>query len=439
MKRLFFLLALTIGCGFQATAQKQIYIPEDLRGMDLESDTSQWSFRRSVETRDLIFMWERGFGNDLQNPPQLDGHPMAFNLSVLTDRVQRFYDFFRDSLEFVKSEELRVKSEEFTSADTTAAANSSLFTLHSSLNSLSDRYKMMVMVMYSLDGTAYGGTYDDTIGALWVAPNRIQDHTMNCMAHELGHSFQSQIVADGQGEAWGGSGFFEMASQWMLWQVNPWWLRDENYHFEAFRQLTHKAFLHLENIYHSPYVLQWWADLHGRGVIAELFRQGRRGEDPVMTYQRMHGLTQSQFCDEMLQGYQHLVNLDFQHARQETRPYACTWQTPLDTLSGGWLRPQNVPEAYGFNIIPLPADRRLSVQVKGQNLRWALVGITPDGRSVYGQPQDARLKTKEPLSRLFLVVMGAPTRHRQLRMPTEDQPDPAGEPELFPYTFRIKH
>ena len=128
MKRLFFLLALTIGCGLQAAAQKQIYIPEDLRGMNLESDTSQWSFRRSVETRDLIFMWERGFGNDLQNPPQLDGHPMAFNLSVLTDRVQRFYDFFRDSLEFVKSEELRVKIEEFATATPTAQANSQLST-----------------------------------------------------------------------------------------------------------------------------------------------------------------------------------------------------------------------------------------------------------------------------------------------------------------------
>ena len=90
-------------------------------------------------------------------------------------------------------------------------------------------------------------------------------------------------------------------------------------------------------------------------------------------------------------------------------------------------------------VSSLPADRRLSVQVKGQNLRWALVGITPDGRSVYGQPQDARLQSKEPLSRLFLVVMGAPTRHRQLLMPTEHQPDPSDDPELFPYTFRIRH
>ena len=61
----------------------------------------------------------------------------------------------------------------------------------------------MVMVNYSLEGTAYGGTYDDFIGALWVTPNRIQDQKLNCLAHELGHSFQLQIMADKTGEAWG--------------------------------------------------------------------------------------------------------------------------------------------------------------------------------------------------------------------------------------------
>ena len=68
------------------------------------------------------------------------------------------------------------------------------------------------MVNYSLDGTAYGGTYDDFIGALWVTPNRIQNKKLNCLAHELGHSFQLQIMADKTGEARGGSGFFEMTS-----------------------------------------------------------------------------------------------------------------------------------------------------------------------------------------------------------------------------------
>ena len=159
---------------------------------------------------------------------------------------------------------------------------------------------MMVMINYSLEGTAYGGDYDQQIGALWAAPNRIQDEKLNCVAHELGHSFQAQISCDGEGEAWGGSGFFEMASQWMLWQVNPDWQTDERYHWEAFTKLTHKAYLHLENIYHSPYILEYWGMKRGRPIIAELFRQGKRGEDPVMTYKRMTGLSQEAFCERCL-------------------------------------------------------------------------------------------------------------------------------------------
>ena len=394
-------------------AQKKVYIPEDLRSMNLEADTSKWCWKRSAETRDCIFFWERGFGNDLQSPPQLEGKPMAFNLSVLMERVQSFYTFFHDTLGFTCP------------------------------GSKADRYKMMVMVMYSLDGTAYGGTYDNFIGGLWVAPNRIQDKTMNCMAHELGHSFQLQIPADSVGDAWGGTGFYEMTSQWMLWQVNSNWLRDENYHFEAFKKLTHKAYLDGENIYHSPYVIQWWSDLHGRKSIAELYRQGKRGEDPVITYKRMYGLSQSQFNEEMFQGYQHLVNFDFQHARRETRPYACTFTCQLDTLSGGWLRPVNLPEEYGFNAIPLPLAKRTRIEMVGDRLRYGFVGVTTDGESLYGEMNNPefRVPKGKSLSHLYLVVMGAPVEHEQLyrhRGRGGYGFENAPAPTVFPYQFRIK-
>jgi len=381
------------------SAQKRIYIPEDLRGMNLQADSSQWSFKRSMETDDLIFMWERGFGHDTSNPPLLDGKPMAFSIETLKNRVQSFYHFFRDTLGFVKGP------------------------------SKANQYKMMVMVNYSLDGTAYGGTYDNFIGALWVAPNRIQDEKMNCMAHELGHSFQLQIPADSVGEAWGGSGFYEMTSQWMLWQVNPDWLTDENYHFEAFKKLTHKAYLDVENIYHSPYVIQWWSDLHGRQSIAELYRQGRRGEDPVATYKRMYGLSQSAFCDEMFRGYQHLMNFDFKHARKETRPYACTFDTEL-IADGQWLRPKNNPEAYGFNAILLDDKvnlqaSRFTLQIKGDHLRYGFVGVTTDGESSYSSVNATTFTAPygKRLAHLYLIVMGAPV---------EDGP------QTFPYTFRIE-
>ncbi len=423
MKRFALFVASALLTLSPAHAQKKIYIPEDLRGMDLQADTSQWSMKRSIETDDLILMWERGFGDDTANPPQLEGKPMSFDIGNLRDRVQSFYHFFRDTLAFSKP------------------------------GSKCDRYKMMVMVMYSLDGTAYGGTYDNFIGALWVAPNRIQDTKMNCMAHELGHSFQLQIPADSVGDAWGGSGFFEMTSQWMLWQVNPDWLTDENYHFEAFKKLTHKAYLHLDNIYHSPYVIQWWSDLHGRKSIAELYRQGKIGEDPVMTYKRMYGLSQQEFCDEMFRGYQHLLNFDFCHARKETRKYACTFDTK--TEGEKWLHPEHYPEEYGFNAFKLDSLVNLqkptfklrlrdSRHAKGntgkENLRYGIVGITTDDEEIYSGVNATTLTVPKGkrLAHLYLLVMGAPTEHYSIPMPTEENPDPKAELQEFPYEFRVK-
>ena len=391
-------------------AQKKLYIPKDLQGMNLKADTSKWSLNRSIETDDLIFMWERGFGNDVSNPPQLKGHDMSFNLLNLRDRIQTFYHFFRDTLGFVTP----------------------------NYQSKADHYKMIVMVNYSLDGTAYGGTYDNFIGALWVAPNRIQDTKMNCMAHELGHSFQAQIMADSIGQCWGGTGFFEMASQWMLWQVNPDWITDENYHFEAFKTLTHKAFLHMDNIYHSPYVLQWWSDLHGRQFIAELFRQGVIGEDPVMTYKRMNGLSQSDFCDEIFRGYQHLVNFDFTHAYKETRQYAATFNTELETCSNGWLRPKSLPEGYGFNAIKLDDRVNLNspvfhLHLRGNQLRYGFVGITTNGESIYSDVNATSFTSNgQPLKHLYLIIMGAPEHHADV-MTHGNTP----EYKQYPYEFQI--
>ena len=338
-------------------------------------------------------MWEKGFGQNLNYPPLLDGKPMAFRLDNIRYRAQQFYRFFRDTLGWVKGP------------------------------SKADRYKMMVMIKYSLDGKAYGGSYDNFIGALWVTPNFLQNEKMNAIAHELGHCFQHQIVADSVGQSWRDTGFKEMTSQWMLWQVNPDWVTDEIDHLAAFRKLTHKAFLHKDNIYHSPYVIQWWSDLHGRKSIAELFRQHRTREDAATTYMRMYGLDQGAFCDEMFRGYQHLVNFDFKHAWRETRRYAhaCTFDTELEDKGGGWLGPKNLPEGYGFNAILL--DERVDlnaktfkVRVKGDNLRYGFVGVTPDDECIYGAvnapvlsiPKDKRLE------HLYLVVMGAPQRHEEV-------------------------
>ena len=332
---------------------------------------------------------------------------MKVDLPGLKEKLENFYAYFYHTLQFARQ------------------------------GSKCDKYRMMVMINYSLEGTAYGGDYDGQIGALWITPNRVQDEKLNCIAHELGHSFQSQITCDGQGEAWGGCGFFEMTSQWMLWQVNPDWMTDEKYHWDAFKTLTHKAYLHLDNIYHSPYVLEYWGIRYGLPFIAELYRQGKRGEDPVITYKRLNSLGQKEFCDEMFDACRHFVNWDFKRVWKETRPYANQYTCKMNPSEEGWYRvaPENCPENYGFNAVPLSVPQpgsAVEVEFLGEagregynsvhpekaGWRYGFVAVTREGKSVYGEmgnntegvvkyiaPKDV------PLAHLWLVVMGAPMEH----------------------------
>ena len=394
---------------------KQIFIPEDLLSIDLQNPQSEWSYHRMACTPNLAIFWQRGFGDSLSAAPDLEGQNMKVDLANLERRLEQFYSFYRDTLRF----KMPV--------------------------SLADSTRMMVMLNYSLEGTAYGGTYDDTIGALWIAPNRVQDEQLNCIAHELGHSFQCQIGADrreGEAEFFG---FYEMASQWMLWQVNPDWLTDEHYHYEAFLQQLHKAFLAGENIYHSPYVLQYWSDVRGREVIGRLFREGQKGEDPVMTYKRLFALSQQQMCDELFEACRHFVGLDFQHAWTQTRQYADQACTPADTLAGGWMQPASgfQPENYGFNVFPLrlPASV-LTVQFESlcneprAGHRYGFVVKTADGHYAYSNiasNNQGTLRYQLPASACcaWLVVMGAPNVH--WRTDTDESGSPS-----WPYRFLVR-
>lgn len=405
MKIITILASLLICAGTAGASEhqeKNIYIPRDLEGMDLTDPSSKWSFKRMASTENVVLFWAPGFGDNIGAAPDLEGQNMKVDMSNLLSRLESFYHYFYDDLAFVKP------------------------------GTKADKYKMMVMLDYSLEGTAYGGDYDGEIGALWIAPNRVQDAKLNCIAHELGHSFQSQIACDGEGESWGGHGIFEMASQWMLWRVNPDWPTDENYHLNAFRENTNKAFLHIENIYRSPYILEYWAEKHGDQVIADLFRAGKRGEDPVMTYKQMFGLGQEQFNDEMFDAVRKLVNWDLDYAKENMRQYANLWFTPIDTLKNGRMQPKAsfVPEDYGFNFIKLQVPEKggkLTVEFKGlerssrAGWRYGLVAVDGDGNSEYTPMQSkctGKLSYQTPNDRqiehLWLVVMGAPAEHRKL-------------------------
>lgn len=375
---------------------KEIYIPKDLRDNDFTSDSSQWSYCRMATSENFVVFWQKGFGNDLSKAPDLDGHNMKVDLDNLIERLESYYVYYRDTLKFVLP------------------------------GSKSEKYRMMVMLNYSLEGTAYGGDYDGVTGALWIAPNRVQDKKLNCIAHELGHSFQSQIGADGTGESWGGGGIFEMTSQWMLWEVNHEWVTDELYHWEAFRKQINLPFLAIDNIYHSPYVLEYWSMKRGKTVIADLFREGKRGEDPAQTYMKKFGLSLEGFADEMLDCYSRLVTFDFPRVKESHRKYACQLHTDVEN-DGKWISPveKASPMRYGFNVIdlPLPAEGKsvkVNFEATGEDLdnksyTYKIVAVDSNGNAKYSDAAkgvEGKVSYKrtvgDDIEKMFLVVVGYP-------------------------------
>ena len=366
--------------------------------MDLNADSSLWSYARMDTTENLVIFWEKGFGQDLTHPDSLEGQSMDVDLPLLKQQLESFYQFFRDSLQF-----------------TLPASR-----CHDT--------RMMVMLKYSLEGTAYGGSYDDSIGALWVTPQRLRDPRLNCIAHELGHSFQCQIGADRGGE-WPVYGFYEMTSQWMLWQVNPDWLTDENYHYEAYKRLTHRAFLHTDNIYHSPYVLQYWSEKHGRDIIGRMFKEGRQDEDPVQAYRRLTGLTHEQFCDEMIEAAIKTVGLDFEHAFAQTRQYAYQMGDTVPPLQRGECREGGKTlEAFGFDVYPLAVADTTPVEIE-------LKGLTSDPEAAWRHGL-----VQAPDGRRWVVVMATPTVWHPLPAPFDAEGNPLeNEPlPLYPYQIKLK-
>jgi len=405
---------------------KQIYIPNDLKDNDFTNPESKWSYARMAYTDNIVVFWEKGFGNDLSNPPQLEGHDMSVDLDNLLAKLEQFYTFYKNDLKFVLP------------------------------GSKSEQYRMMVMLNYSLEGTAYGGDYDNTIGALWIAPNRVKDKTLNCIAHELGHSFQSQIMADGAGQAWSGGGIFEMASQWMLWNVNPNWVSDENYHWQAFRKAFHKRFLDGENIYRSPYVLEYWSMKHGKTVIADLFRAGKRGEDPASTYMRLFSLSPAQMADEMYDCYARLITFDFPRVKASHKQHACQLLTPVDTQTKGKTtvitpKKEFLPETYGFNVIELPlSEKKKTVVFNAQPnnpledaYRYGIILVDKNLSPSYFPVNDnvkgkIKYKTNGNILHAYLLVVGCPLNtYTPYTFNPYERKKPA-PPTAYPYSLIVK-
>lgn len=377
---------------------KEIYVPEELRKNNgFRNTQNNFCYARSLETENLIIMWAKSFGSD----PTKAGS-MAFDPEKLAKKGEEFYSLYRDELHFIKD------------------------------GSGADKYKMMVMVTYTTEGTVYGGSYDNVIGALWVEPGRIQDERLNAVAHELGHSFQFQLMIDSE-SGFGSGGIYEMTSQWMLWQANAHWFDDETYHWEDFMKQTHYAFMHPENMYHTANVLEYWSYLHGQGFIADLWRAAKGSNDVVGVYKTLTGIDQEKFNEENYDMAARQICYDLPRIKEACAGYANRHSSTLKAADAeGWqsISDDRVPQQYGYNGIRLEAPaagESVSVEFRGDSgreeagWRFGFVGTKKDGTIVYGQMNSVSgtggtvsdsFTADADYSHLWLVVTAAPSVHR---------------------------
>ena len=415
-------------------AGKEVLIPEHItrvpQGNDFNNPDSEFSFKHSKSTDNFVLFWAKEYGDD----------PMAnaitnrrFNVDEVLKECDRFYDYYVNTLNFVSQDK-----------------------------SFTTRYKFLIFVIGGSGGTAFGGSIDNKIGAFWTPATRINRGPYGVVAHELGHSFQGLIRADGAASFSGGS-IHEMTSQWMLWQVYPEWMTFENYHLVAFMKATHLAFLHEDNQYHSAQVLEYWSEKHGVDFIGKMWREVKPGEDPVMTYKRLTSITQEQFNDEIFDAARRFVTWDMPRIEKVAARYANQHITSLTNTPDGWyqITADKCPQNYGYNAIKLkvtPAETKVTLDFKGivgsagfnsvqpekAGWRYGFLASEEDGSRVYGDtfsksPGAGEFTVPAGTKFLWLVVTGAPTEH-WIHVPSHGRGGATTNTnanEQWPYSFKL--
>jgi hypothetical protein len=420
-------------------AQKQVYIPSFItnEGIDINNPDSQWSYARSIETDNYIIFWEPGFGSD----PSLATGGYRIDMEALKICAEKSFAVNVDSLRMV------IKG-----------------------SSLTDRYKQMIFLLYTLDWGAWGSGQDDMVGTLHVNPAAANIATV--VAHEIGHSFQYMTGADERAggfrygfgpNASGGNGFWEQCANWQAFKVYP----EEQFRahdFNVYIRSNHLHILHETPRYANYFLPDFWAYKRGPHFMGRLWRESRRPEDPVEAYKRLNAITQEQFNDEMYEHAARLTTWDLPAIKSYGANYINSRAQVKMNLTDDnyWLiDPTVCPENYGYNSIKLNAPSQqteLTVSFRGQvggdgfranniensGWRFGFVALLEDGTRVYSPVGTARYTNganpgatlsficPDRCAKLWLVVSGAPQQHVRHAWDSDDTND-----EHLPYEVQF--
>ncbi len=433
---LFALLFISTSLG----AQKTVYIPKFISntGMDLNDTTSQWCYARSIENEDIVVFWEPGFGPDPSNSPS----PYTVNMKNLMAVAGKSYRIMQDSLKFAIKD-----------------------------SSVTDRYKLMIFLLYTTDWAAYGSGQDDLVGSLFVNPAAA--NIEHVMAHEIGHCFQYITGCDTKGgfrygfgeNGAGGNGFWEQCAQWMAYQVYPEQLFVDG-DYNAYLQSNHLNIIHEDTRYANYFITEFWSYKNGIDFIGKLWRNARLPEDPVEAYKRLNNLDQAAFNQEIYECAARLTTWDIPTLRASGKDYIHKRsQVNMNFRKDSfWHVDKSIClENYGYNCIKLgvpspgtaikvnfaglagdTAYRSKNIEQAGWN--FGFVALLSDGQRIYSDTKSVQYAnganpessinflSPENCTHLWLVVSGAPQQHWRHAWDDDNTND-----EHWPYKVKFEN
>lgn len=411
---------------------KEILIPKkSLKENKFNQPDGKFSYDYMAESENLVLFWDNSFGKDPTK--YADKSKRFFPKEILKDG-ERIYNYYIDKLKFADRKK-----------------------------SYSSRYKMIIW-MYNDDVTSAYGWGDEGVGMMWFRPCRIQSYPYCALAHEMGHSFQYMVGADGS-RSFAGCPLVEYTSQWMLWQVYPDWTTIENFHLNAYMDRTHYSLLNEENMYHAPQFMEYWANKHGVDIISRIWKEAKDKEDPVAVYKRLTGISQEQFNDEIYDAATHFIAWDIPRIKSICSSYTNQHSCKVDKKANGWyqIAQTRCPQNYGYNAIRLnvpESEKTISVDFKGiagnkdfrsvnvdkAGWRYGFVAINQKGKCIYGDMYDGKnglnptvhFEIPQNTQFLWLVVTGAPTEHWDYMKTWNLLKEEKGKEAQWPYQIRLE-
>ncbi|MBN1699104.1 MAG: hypothetical protein JW881_16410 [Spirochaetales bacterium] len=418
---------------------KSVYIPQKFS----TSPWNEWSPDNKYESANFVVFWGAKVG---PNPQSYPDSSLRFDPAAICNYLELSFTKYVSELGFVSN-------------------TGNLGT-----------YKIIVVMNETYNGSggptgwAFGGHYDDVIGAIWIHPNATRDAYV--LAHEVVHSlqYQNRIQQNTAG------GFVNYEPAGWFWEAHANYMRCLQYPETASedmpRWLATRSF-HLSSTRHHYSAFRWLMNIQanygGVNQVNALWKESLANETPITALARLKGWNQSQLNDFMYDTAKREVAFDYPSQgfgsrmadlvdsyRTGTSNNHYLWRyytilSQTDSSSERYIVPDfAAPQDYGFNIIPLyPTcpNRIVHVKFKGHTevnatagWRWGFVAVKHNGTDVtYGIPSasdegEAVYEIAPDDESLYLVVMGAPTSR------TDYVWEP-GWPKIkrYPYELRIEN